>query len=44
MPGMKADLVVCEGNPAACIEDTKKIRIVVRNGSIVEDRLLSTSC
>lgn len=40
-PGYKADLVVCGGRPAERIEDTRKIRLVIRDGAIVEDRMVS---
>lgn len=39
--GKKADLVVVGGDPSKDIEDTKKICLVMMNGDIVTDHLLS---
>jgi len=38
-PGMRADLVLVEGDPLAGIAATRRIRMVIQGGHVVLDRL-----
>jgi imidazolonepropionase-like amidohydrolase len=39
--GMLADLVVLDGDPLADIRNTRRLRLVMKEGRVVTDRLLS---